>query len=114
MDYCLDGIERSRRSRVAKAPMVSSVELQKGFPAGHIPSLPVRASSKGRAVASKEDFDRPDQSCLGPYPGFRPRVAIRAPSQRLRPPLQACFDQTAHRLAAGNPDFCGVDIEGLN
>jgi hypothetical protein len=38
--------------------MVSSVELQKGFPAGHIPSLPVRASSKGRAVASKEDFDR--------------------------------------------------------
>jgi hypothetical protein len=39
MDYCLDGIERSRRSGVAKALMVSSVELQKGFPANHITSL---------------------------------------------------------------------------
>src|SRR3979490_630672 len=39
MDYCLDGIERSRRSGVAKALMVSSIELQKAFPASHITSL---------------------------------------------------------------------------
>jgi hypothetical protein len=39
MDYCLDGIERSRRSGVAKALMISSVELQKAFPASHITSL---------------------------------------------------------------------------
>jgi hypothetical protein len=40
MDYCLDGIERSRRSGVAKALMISSVELQKAFPAAsHITSL---------------------------------------------------------------------------
>jgi hypothetical protein len=76
-----------------------------------IPSLPVHASFKGRAVASKEDFDRPDQSCLGPYPGFRPRVAIRGLSQRLRPPLQACFDQLADGFGASDVLLCGPGVE---
>jgi hypothetical protein len=62
MDYCLNGIERSRRSGVAKALMISGVELQKAFPASHITSLcdfgisidpgPF-AAFKGRAVASE-------------------------------------------------------------
>src|SRR5258708_23164289 len=75
MDYCLDGIERSRRSGVAKALMVSSVELQKGFPASH-----------NHQSTRLRDVHRSLPQLEGGVPSARchPR-----PSQCLRPPLRA-------------------------